>query len=424
MAKFSALCSLALLGLAGAQKPVGTETHEKLTTFRCTVAGGCVEKTNYVVLDSITGHRIFQPAAETLDCGARGAAPNVTACPTKEACAENCAIEGRPDYSVEGVTTDGTSIRLQILHDGKKVAPRVYLLDEAEEKYEMLKLTGNEFSFDVAMDKLPCGMNSALYLSEMEENGGKSALNPGGAPWGTGYCDAQCYVTPFINGEGNIKGNGACCAEMDIWEANSRATHIAPHPCSKPGLYLCEGDECGSTGVCDKAGCAWNPNRIGQPHYYGNNDTFKVDTLKPMTVVTQFPTDAAGKLSAIRRLYVQDGIVIKAETVHKAGLPEVDALDDPFCDAFGAKRYMALGATGGMGDALTRGMVLVMSIWWDESGGNMQWLDGQARGSGPCNATEGAPANIPRVQPNPEVTFSNVKWGEIGSTFQGGARRQ
>lgn len=139
-----------------------------------------------------------------------------------------------------------------------------------------------------------------------------------------------------------------------------------------------------------------------------------------MTVVTQFPADATGNLAAIRRLYVQDGIVIKAETVHKTGLPEVDALDDEFCDAFGSKRYMALGATKGVGAALTRGMVLVMSIWWDESGGNMQWLDGAA-GSGPCNATEGAPANIPRVQPNPEVTFSNVKWGEIGSTFQSGA---
>lgn len=51
------------------------------------------------------------------------------------------------------------------------------------------------------MDKLPCGMNSALYLSEMLADGGKSELNRGGAYWGTGYCDAQCYTTPFINGE-------------------------------------------------------------------------------------------------------------------------------------------------------------------------------------------------------------------------------
>jgi hypothetical protein len=61
-------------------------------------------------------------------------------------------------------------------------------------------LTGQEFSFDVDVSKLPCGMNGALYLSEMKEDGGKSELNPGGAAYGTGYCDAQCFVTPWVEG--------------------------------------------------------------------------------------------------------------------------------------------------------------------------------------------------------------------------------
>ena len=38
---------------------------------------------------------------------------------------------------------------------------------------------------------------------------------------------------------------GACCAEMDIWEANSKATAYTPHPCSLTGPYTCEGIECG-----------------------------------------------------------------------------------------------------------------------------------------------------------------------------------
>lgn len=51
--------------------------------------------------------------------------------------------------------------------DGKtEYSPRTYLLNEAEDAYEMLQLTGQEFAFDVDMSKLPCGMNSALYLSE------------------------------------------------------------------------------------------------------------------------------------------------------------------------------------------------------------------------------------------------------------------
>lgn len=56
------------------------------------------------------------------------------------------------------------------------------------------------------------------------------------------------------------------------------------------------------------------------------------------------------------------------------------------------------------------------SLWWDE-GGNMLWLDGASEGAGPCNDTEGSPDNILKVQPDPVVTFSNIKWGEIGSTF-------
>jgi cellulase len=56
-----------------------------------------------------------------------------------------------------------------------------------------------------------------------------------------------------------------------------------------------------------------------------------------------------------------------------------------------------------------------MSIWWDE-GGAMQWLDSGA--AGPCNATEGFPRVIEQVEPNPEVTFTNLRWGEIGTTYK------
>jgi cellulase len=199
MARLAIPLSLALLQLAAAQKPgPGPEVHPKLTTFRCNVKDGCTEQTNYIVLDSLA-HPVHQ-VNSTYGCGNWGSKPNATACPTKEACAENCIMDGIADYSKVGVTTDGTKLRLQHILSGQVVSPRVYLLDSTEQKYEMLKLTGNEFTFDVDATKLPCGMNSALYLSEMEATGAKSALNPGGAYYGTGYCDAQCYTTPFVNG--------------------------------------------------------------------------------------------------------------------------------------------------------------------------------------------------------------------------------
>ena len=64
------------------------------------------------------------------------------------------------------------------------------------------------------------------------------------------------WLTALASGKANVLGWnashdppigkwGACCAEMDIWEANSRATAYTPHPCSIVGPYTCDGVECG-----------------------------------------------------------------------------------------------------------------------------------------------------------------------------------
>jgi cellulose 1,4-beta-cellobiosidase len=48
----------------------------------------------------------------------------------------------------------------------------------------------------------------------------------------------------FINGEANLEEwntttamgkKGTCCAEMDIWEANSMASAFTLHPCNVTG---------------------------------------------------------------------------------------------------------------------------------------------------------------------------------------------
>ncbi|CRK46546.1 hypothetical protein BN1723_016683 [Verticillium longisporum] len=188
------------MGLVSAQKPInGEDNHPPIKTWKCSHADGCVEKTNYIVLDSLI-HPVYQ-AANGENCGSWGNAPPKSACPNKEECAENCVMEAIKDYEPYGVKTSGSSLTLHQLFEGRQVSPRVYFLDETKQEYEMLQLTGNEFTFDVDVSRLPCGMNSALYLSEMLADGGKSELNKGGANFGTGYCDAQCFTTPFINGE-------------------------------------------------------------------------------------------------------------------------------------------------------------------------------------------------------------------------------
>merc|ERR1712125_62071 len=220
----------------------------------------------------------------------------------------------------------------------KNVGSRNYLMED-ESHYKMFQLKNKEFTFDVDVSNLPCGLNGALYFVQMDEDGGLSKYpgNKAGAKYGTGYCDAQCpHDVKFIDGEANVidwtpnpkdqDGNmgtgkyGACCAEMDIWEANKMATAYTPHPCNIEGLYKCEGIECGDNdkgqrydGVCDKDGCDMQPYRMGNENFYGPGSEYTVDTTKPMTVVTQFlTTDGTddGDLSEIRRFYIQDGNVI------------------------------------------------------------------------------------------------------------------
>jgi cellulase len=209
---------------------------------------------------------------------------------------------------------------------------------------------------------------------------------------------------------------------MDIWEANGRSEQLAPHACNQTGLYRCTGDECAFNGVCDKNGCGQNPYVLGNKNFYGTGKNFKVDTSRPFTVVTQFPTDNTGKLKQINRLYVQDGRVIQNPTVNitYSGPQGINYINSGYCNATGAARFQDLGGLTEMGEALGRGMVLAMSIWWD-AGGFMNWLD--SGNAGPCNATEGDPNVIQKVQSNLNVRFSEIKWGEIGSTFTAGQHK-
>ena len=198
------LASLALLGLAVAQTPGETpEVHPEIETFKCTVADGCTSQTSYIVLDS-DSHWVHQKDDDSKNCGVWGEGADPEVCPDKETCAENCIVEGMglEDYTAHGITTDGSALTLDMFaEDGSQLSPRVYLLAPDDQNYELFQLTPGEFSFDVDISKLPCGMNGALYMSEMAADGGLSDLNTGGAHYGTGYCDAQCYATPFANGE-------------------------------------------------------------------------------------------------------------------------------------------------------------------------------------------------------------------------------
>ncbi|PVF96188.1 hypothetical protein CPB86DRAFT_709574, partial [Serendipita vermifera] len=431
---------------------VGTqmaETHPPLSWGNCSSGGSCSTTAGSVVLDS--NWRWTHTTSGFTNCYT-GSSWDTSLCPDGVTCAKNCALDGANYSGTYGITTSGNALTLKF-KTGANVGSRVYLM-ENDTTYKMFKLKNKEFTFDVDVSQLGCGLNGALYFVDMDADGGLSRYsgNKAGAKYGTGYCDAQCpHDIKFINGEANVEGwnpsdtdpnagsgrYGSCCNEMDVWEANSISNAFTPHGCTKESQYRCDGLECGDTsageryqGVCDKDGCDFNPYRMGDTSYYGPGK--KVNTNSKFTVVTQFITadgTDTGALKEIRRLYVQNGVVYANSKTNIAGLNPYDSITAEFCDAqktaFGdVNDFKAKNGYVPMDKAMTKGMVLVMSIWADHEA-HMLWLDstyptdstapGAARGT--CATTSGDPKDVESQQANAQVIFSNIKFGPLNSTY-------
>jgi cellulose 1,4-beta-cellobiosidase len=451
-AKFATLAALVATASAQAVCSLTAENHPSMRWSKCTAGGSCTNVQGSVTIDS--NWRWTHQISSSTNCYS-GNEWDTSYCNDGPSCASKCCIDGAEYSSTYGITTSGDSLNLKFVTKGQhstNIGSRTYLM-ESDTKYQMFELLDNEFTFDVDVSNLGCGLNGALYFVSMDADGGLSKYpgNKAGAKYGTGYCDAQCpRDIKFINGEANVEGwsgstndanagtgkYGTCCSEMDIWEANNMATAFTPHPCHDIGQTRCEGNACGGTystdrygGSCDADGCDFNAYRQGNKTFYGKGMT--VDTTKKVTVVTQFYKNAAGELSEIKRFYAQDGVVIPNSESTIAGNPG-NSITQDYCDAQKAAfgdfdDFNRKGGMVQMGKALAGPMVLVMSIW-DDHAANMLWLDstypvdaagkpGAERGA--CATTSGVPAEVEAQVPNSNVVFSNIKFGPIGSTVAG-----
>ncbi|KAK1149729.1 hypothetical protein N8T08_005283 [Aspergillus melleus] len=456
----TALLLGSILGSVQAQK-VGTqqtETHPSLTWQTCTSSGSCTTNNGKVVIDA--NWRWVHTVDGYTNCYT-GNKWDTSICSTNADCATKCAVDGANYQQTYGVTTSGDSLRLNFVTQSqqKNVGSRLYLMKD-DNTYETLKLLNQEITFDVDVSALPCGLNGAVYLVNMDADGGKSKYptNEAGAKYGTGYCDSQCpRDLKFINGQANVEGwvgssndpnsgvgnKGSCCAEMDLWEANKISTAFTPHPCDNPGQTICTGDACGGTyssqryaGTCDPDGCDFNSFRQGNKTFYGPGLT--VDTNSKVTVVTQFVTNtgtASGTLSEIRRFYVQNGKVIPNSQSTWSGVTG-NSITSSYCSAQKSLfkdegSFEQHGGLEGMSAGLAQGMVLVLSLW-DDHHSNMLWLDsnyptdapstnpGVARGT--CDISSGDPADVEANHPDAYVVYSNIKVGPLGSTFNSGSK--
>ncbi|KAK0646816.1 putative cellulose 1, 4-beta-cellobiosidase [Cercophora newfieldiana] len=440
-----AVSHLLLVALATAQQ-VGkqqTETHPKLTWKKCSGKGSCTNVNAEVVIDS---NWRWLHTSDNQNC--YDGNEWTGACSTATDCASKCQLEGANYGTTYGASTSGDALTLKFVtkHEyGTNIGSRLYLMN-GDSRYQMFTLMDNEFTFDVDLSAVECGINSALYFVAMDEDGGMSKYsgNKAGAKYGTGYCDAQCARDlKFIGGKANVEGwrassndanagvgpMGSCCAEIDIWESNAYAFAFTPHACKDNKYHICETSGCGGTysedrfaGGCDANGCDYNPYRLGNTDFYGKG--LQVDTSRKFTVVSQFRPDR------LSMFFVQDGKKIEMPPPNWDGIPnDTSDLTPEFCSAapavFGDRdRFEEVGGFAQLNAALRIPMVLVMSIW-DDHYANMLWLDsvyppekagqpGAARGS--CATDSGVPAEVEAQYPNAKVIYSNIRFGPIGST--------
>jgi len=435
-----------LLGTAAGQQAGRMyEDHPPVTIARC-VGGGCTMEATSLTLDA-NSRWVHGVSCEGERChnlgscySARGSAWNATVCQGAEGCAARCAVEGVNLDSYEntyGVALIPRGVELKFVPE---MNSRLYMMS-GDDSYRIFKLKNREFAFDVDVSGLPCGLNGAVYFVEMKADGGRSSSNTAGAKFGTGYCDAQCpRDIKFMDGKANVQRQGHCCAEMDVWEANSINEAFTVHPCSIQGPLVCTGTECGDAGegeghagVCNKAGCSFHSSRMAARTFFGPGPDFAIDTAKPMTVVTQWLTSDgtdSGDLSEIRRIYLQSGRVVYNWNATLLSPTAGSAITDSFCgtqrSVFGGPDDFAMkGGLKSMGEALGRGVVLVLSLWHDEAGGS-GWLDsaggehGAAKSGsaeGPCSQGRAAAQAGPKFQ-GASVKYTNFMHGEIGTALK------
>lgn len=149
------------------------ETHPPLVWEKCSEGGTCEAVAASVVIDS--NWRWTHSVSGSDNCYT-GNSWNSTFCPDSKTCATKCCVDGADYSSTYGITTSGSSLSLKFVTKGPystNVGSRTYLMN-GEDKYQMFNLMDSEFTFDVDVSNLPCGLNGALYFVSMAEDGGMS----------------------------------------------------------------------------------------------------------------------------------------------------------------------------------------------------------------------------------------------------------
>ncbi|KAF8862265.1 glycoside hydrolase, partial [Acephala macrosclerotiorum] len=212
----------------------GTNTAEKhpALDFSVCTSSGCTKTTQSIVIDA--NWRWLHTTSGYTNCYT-GNTWNATICPDGVKCAANCALDGADYSGTYGIMTTGNALKLNFITMASQtnVGSRTYLMAAGSPiKYQMLKLLGQEFIFDV--DVIP---NSQSTVSGVT---GNSLSDSWCAAQKTAFGDQNVFAT-----KGGLKTMGDSLKKgmvlvMSVWD-----DHIAnmlwldaPYPPDKDAATL------------------------------------------------------------------------------------------------------------------------------------------------------------------------------------------
>ncbi len=192
--KLAALAALVAAARAQQACTLTTETHPSLQWSQCSAGGSCTTVSGAVTVDA--NWRWLHQTSSSTNCY-NGNTWDSSICNSDTSCATACCVDGADYSSTYGVTTSGNALNLKFVTKGQystNIGSRLYLMasdtkyqsksapfhalfspnEELTLRTKVFTLLGNEFTFDVDMSNIGCGLNGALYFVSMDADGGMS----------------------------------------------------------------------------------------------------------------------------------------------------------------------------------------------------------------------------------------------------------
>ncbi|KAK1957283.1 glycoside hydrolase, partial [Colletotrichum sublineola] len=133
---------------------LNAETKPALSWSSCAAGGACTKVNAAITVDA--NWRWTHKTNDSTNCYTGNKWDTSICGGTGEDCAAKCCVDGADYAGTYGASTSGDALTLKFVHQGsysKNIGSRMFLMNGTN-SYQMFKLLGQEFTFDVDVSNL------------------------------------------------------------------------------------------------------------------------------------------------------------------------------------------------------------------------------------------------------------------------------